>query len=76
MHQAQSALRQLPQRLRAFWDRRPFLRLGVQALGSLAFCFLLAGASLLQAHVPLALAPVCALPFGLSAVCALSLIHI
>ena len=70
MHQAQSALRQLPQRLRAFWDRRPFLRLGVQALGSLAFCFLLAGASLLQAHVPLALAPVCALPFGLSAVCA------
>ena len=70
MHQAQSALRQLPQRLRAFWDGRPVLRLLVQALGSFAFSFLLAGASLLQSHVPLALAPVCALPFGLSAVCA------
>ena len=44
MHQAQSALRQLPQRLRAFWDRRPFFRLSVQALGSFAFSFLLAGA--------------------------------
>ena len=70
MHPAQSALRQLPQRLRAFWDRRPFFRLSVQALGSFAFSFLLAGASLLQSHVPLALAPVCALSFGLSAVCA------
>ena len=44
MHPAQSALRQLPQRLRAFWDRRPFVRLSVQALVIFAFSFLLAGA--------------------------------
>ena len=46
------------------------LREALRALGAGGFSLVLAGAGLLSAHVPLALAPVCVLPFGPAAVCA------
>ena len=61
---------QLRQRLAQGLAARPVLRGTLRALGAGGFCFVLAGAGLLSAHVPLALAPVCVLPFGPAAVCA------
>ena len=49
---------------------RPLLRGLLRALGAGGFCFVLAGAGLLDGPVPLALAPVCVLPFGPAAICA------
>ena len=62
--------RLLRQRLTQAVQARPVLRETLRALGAGAFCFVLAGAGLLSEHVPLALAPVCVLPFGPAAVCA------
>ena len=61
---------QLRQRLAQGLAARPVLREALRALGAGGFSFVLAGAGLLSAHVPLALAPVCVLPFGPAAVCA------
>lgn len=61
---------QLRQRLAQGLAARPVLREALHALGAGGFSFVLAGAGLLSAHVPLALAPVCVLPFGPAAVCA------
>ena len=61
---------QLRERLAQGLAARPVLRAALRALGAGGFCFVLAGAGLLSAHVPLALAPVCVLPFGPAAVCA------
>ena len=61
---------QLRQRLAQGLAARPVLREALRALGAGWFSFVLAGAGLLSAHVPLALAPVCVLPFGPAAVCA------
>ena len=61
---------QLRQRLAQGLAVRPVLREALRALGAGGFSFVLAGAGLLSAHVPLALAPVCVLPFGPAAVCA------
>ena len=61
---------QLRKRLVQGLAARPILRGALRALGAGCFCFVLAGAGLLSEHVPLALAPVCVLPFGPAAVCA------
>ena len=61
---------QLRQRLAQGLAARPVLREALRALGAGGFSLVLAGAGLLSAHVPLALAPVCVLPFGPAAVCA------
>ena len=61
---------QLRKRLAQGLAARPILRGALRALGAGCFCFVLAGAGLLSEHVPLALAPVCVLPFGPAAVCA------
>ena len=61
---------QLRKRLAQGLAARPILRGALRALGAGCFCFVLAGAGLLSEHVPLALAPVCVLPFGAAAVCA------
>lgn len=61
---------QLRQRLAQGLAARPVLREALRALGAGGFSFVLAGAGLLSAHVPLALAPMCVLPFGPAAVCA------
>ena len=61
---------QLRERLAQGLAARPVLREALRALGAGGFSFVLAGAGLLSAHVPLALAPVCVLPFGPAAVCA------
>ena len=50
--------------------RRGLLRGRLRALGAGGVCFVLAGAGLLDGPVPLALAPVCVLPFGPAAICA------
>ena len=49
---------QLRQRLAQGLAARPVLREALHALGAGGFSFVLAGAGLLSAHVPLALAPV------------------
>lgn len=49
---------QLRQRLAQGLAARPVLREALRALGAGGFSFVLAGAGLLSAHVPLALAPV------------------
>ena len=61
---------QLRQRLAQGLAARPVLREALRALGAGGFSLVLAGAGLLSAHVPLALAPVCVLPFGPAAICA------
>ena len=61
---------QLRVRLAQGLAARPVLREALRALGAGGFSLVLAGAGLLSAHVPLALAPVCVLPFGPAAVCA------
>ena len=60
----------LRQRLSQVLAARPLLRGLLRALGAGGFCFVLAGAGLLDGPVPLALAPVCVLPFGPAAICA------
>ena len=60
----------LRQRLSQVLAARPLLRGLLRALGAGGFCFVLAGAGLLDGPVPLALAPVCVLPFGSAAICA------
>lgn len=60
----------LRQRLSQVLAARPLLRGLLRALGASGFCFVLAGAGLLDGPVPLALAPVCVLPFGPAAICA------
>ena len=60
----------LRQRLSQVLAARPLLRELLRALGTGGFCFVLAGAGLLDGPVPLALAPVCVLPFGPAAICA------
>ena len=60
----------LRQRLSQVLAARPLLRGLLRALGAGGFCFVLAGAGLLDGPVPLALAPVCLLPFGPAAICA------
>lgn len=60
----------LRQRLTQWLTAHPPLHTLLRALGAGIFCFVLSGASLLSDHVPLALAPVCALPFGLGSICA------
>ena len=59
----------LRQRLSQVLAARPLLRGLLRALGAGGFCFVLAGAGLLDGPVPLALAPVCVLPFGPAAAC-------
>ena len=51
----------LRQRLSQVLAARPLLRGLLRALGAGGFCFVLAGAGLLDGPVPLALAPVCVL---------------
>ena len=60
----------LRQRLSQVLAARPLLRGLLRALGAGGFCFVLAGAGLLDGPVPLALAPVCVLPFGPAVICA------
>ena len=60
----------LRQRLSQVLAARPLLRGLLRTLGAGGFCFVLAGAGLLDGPVPLALAPVCVLPFGPAAICA------
>ena len=56
--------RHLVPRVRRLLERYALLRYGLQAVGSFGFCLLLAAARIDSRCLPLALIPVCALPFG------------
>lgn len=67
---AKAGYQRLSHTLRQALAAQPILLAAARALGMAGFCFVLSGAGLLDGHVPLALAPVCVLPFGAQAVCA------
>lgn len=62
--------RHLVPRVRRLLERYALLRYGLQAVGSFGFCLLLAAARIDSRCLPLALIPVCALPFGVVSVSA------
>ena len=64
MNRLRSSLQRAARRTAGMIDRTPAVRCALLCAAAFGACFLLAGMRLLDAHTPLALAPVCVIPFG------------